>query len=537
MSRALAVFLLALAYFGVMMPWGVFQDPDAFYHAHAALLLWRDGPLLAFPWLDLTTLGASYADHHVLFHAVQAPFVAWLGWATGSRVSSVLLAAGCMATLYACLRWLGLRYAPAWTALTALSQPLATRLMLGKASPLAIALFVLGMAAAWRRAPAVAFAAGVLFALAHGGSIFLLGSVVLLACGEVVYRHVVEDAPWRIAFRAAPWRETLAVAGGIAFGTAAHPNFPENLAFLWVQVVTIGLGTPLDRVVMGNEWLPSGPGAVFGSFAPWFLALLLGLAGLLFAPRDFMKKNLPIGKKVVTGDGKGEGDGERVGDGRRDAMAAAVAFALPVAVLLALTFKSRRIAEYLVPALALWIPWLWQMTDVRMFAVALGQGYSFRMRRVVYAVLALALVATVARGTYGAYDALHTGGYRDDIWQEEMAAVSALADPGDRVFHSDWDEFPVLWNLDDRLRYVAGLDPTFLLVAASTLSDAYRDLTWGRTSSTPDGAWDLIHGRLGARFVFVDLRDHRSLADLLKGDGRYTLLLETGDGVAFEIRP
>ncbi|MBU1348627.1 hypothetical protein KJ781_01000, partial [Patescibacteria group bacterium] len=93
MKGVLAVFLLAAAYFCLMMPWGVFQDPDAFYHAHAAFLLWRDGPLLAFPWLDLTTLGASFADHHILFRAVEAPFVAWFGWAMGSRITSILLSA------------------------------------------------------------------------------------------------------------------------------------------------------------------------------------------------------------------------------------------------------------------------------------------------------------------------------------------------------------------------------------------------------------------------------------------------------------
>lgn len=218
-------------------------------------------------------------------------------------------------------------------------------------------------------------------------------------------------------------------------------------------------------------------------------------------------------------------------------MAAAIAFALPVAVLVALTFKSRRNVEYLVPALALWIPWIWSMIDVAAFRRTFSRGSSALKRNIVPAILAIAMIAAIGKSVGSAFTALHADGHPDAQWRAEMAAVSARANPGDRVFHSDWDEFPILFNIDDRLRYVAGLDPTFLYEASSTLSDAYRDVTWGFASATKDQAWDLIRGRMDARFVFVDKRDHAPFLDLIKSDERYIPLIETDDAAAFEVNP
>ncbi|MBU1630137.1 hypothetical protein KKD88_03620, partial [Patescibacteria group bacterium] len=133
------------------------------------------------------------------------------------------------------------------------------------------------------------------------------------------------------------------------------------------------------------------------------------------------------------------------------------------------------------------------------------------------------------------YILLHKDLYPDAVFSTAMQAVSLRAQEGDRVFHSDWDEFPMLFNLDDRLRYVAGLDPTFLYEASSTLSDAYRDVTWGKATTTKEQAWELIHDRLNARFVFIAKSDHQKLLDLIKSDERYNLLAETDDSAAFEI--
>lgn len=507
MRKAVLVFIASLAWFAILIPWQVFADPDAFYHAKISLLLWQRGPLQAFPWLDLTTLGTAFADHHFLFHVIEAPFVSALGWELGARVTTLLLAAVFLTTVYACFRWLGVRYAALWTAALAVTPPLIVRLLLGKASPLALTLFVLGMAAAWKRRPIVGLVIGALFALSHGGWAFLLGSLGLLMIGDIVYRRIVEDEGWIAAMRATHWKEFATTTLGVALGTTIHPNFPENISFLWIQIVKIGLGTPYAHVILGSEWLPAEPGALLASFVLWVVVFVVGLGGLLLARRSAFDK---------------------------ESARATIAFALPVAAFVALTLKSRRNAEYLVPALALWLPWIWNMIDPRRLA-DVGRR-TFGGRRTSAVLVGVIVAIAVGKGAVSAYKDLRTNAYPDDIYRVEMTLITERANPGDRVFHSDWDEFPMLFNIDDRLRYIAGLDPTFLYEASSTLSDAYRHVTWGVTTATADEVWDVIHARTQSRFVFIAKRDHQKLLDVIKSDKRYELLAETEDAATFQVK-
>lgn len=508
--RTLCVFLLAAAWFSLLISWHGFPDPDAFYHAKMALLVWQHGPVMSFPWLDLTTLGKAFADQHFLFHVIESPFVAMLGWATGARVTAIFLSAIFLTTFDRCARWLGFRYAAAWTILLAITPPLLIRTLLGKATPLALALFVVGLAAAWKRKPILAFVIASIFALTHGGWVYLLGSSVLLVIGDVIFSKIVEDRSWRDAIRSSPWNGVVAIFAGVILGTIFHPNYPANVSVLWTQIVTIGLQTPYAHVILGNEWRPIGPLEVLGSLALWVMAFIAGIGATILARRR------QIDREVARG---------------------AVAFAWPVAILFAFTMKSQRNAEYLVPAVALWIPWIWNLVDLDTLREALARGWSERRQKVTTVILMIMIIAASVKGVWGTWNALATHAQPDNAFASAMAPVSAIAKPGDRVFHSDWDEFPVLFNLDDRLRYVAGLDPTFLYEASSSLSDAYRDLTWHTASSTVRDAWSLIHDRLDARFVFIARADHEPLADLIKTDQRYRLLAQTEDAVTFEVVP
>lgn len=151
--------------------------------------------------------------------------------------------------------------------------------------------------------------------------------------------------------------------------------------------------------------------------------------------------------------------------------------------------------------------------------------------------LSVLLLGVLMKGVWDARTALRLTASTDDVFREAMAPISAAAHPGDRVFHSDWDEFPMLFNIDDRLRYVSGLDPTFLYEASSSLSNAYRDVTWKTASATQAEAWSLIHDRLDAKFILVAKSDHAAVADLLETDPRYHRLAETDDAVSFSVQP
>ncbi|MFA5936218.1 MAG: hypothetical protein WC787_05205 [Patescibacteria group bacterium] len=505
MLRAFGVFLLGVAFSAVMISWSSFVDPDAFYHAKISQIVWEGGALRAFPWLDLTSFSTNFADHHYLFHLLEAPFVNAFGLHNGARILAIVLVGLFFAVAYSVLRWLSIRHPFAWTVLLALSSPLVFRLLLAKASPLALIWFLVGLAAAWKRKPWIVFAATALFALSHGGWIYLIGSIVLLGIGSVLYDGFVEGKRIHVSFL----KEVVASIVGAGAGLMFHPNFPENLSFLWIQVVKIGLATPFEHVILGSEWQPAEPMWVFAALAPWLMLLSAGVYGV-FAARH-----------------------EQVD---RGAMRASIAFALPVAVLLALTLKSRRSVEYLIPALFLWVPWLWNMVDTARLRERFQEAFAPRPRLFVSAALLLVAILLVGKNLQSSYTSLHDGRYPDRVYADAFGEISKRAFPGDRVFHSDWDEFPILWSLDDRLKYVAGLDPTFLYNANPELSNAYRDVTWGKTTTTKEDVWDLVHDRLNAKFIFIDPRDHKKLLDVVKSDDRYELLRETEDAVTFFVR-
>ena len=115
-----------------------------------------------------------------------------------------------------------------------------------------------------------------------------------------------------------------------------------------------------------------------------------------------------------------------------------------------------------------------------------------------------------------------------------MDAITAIATPGDRVYHSMWDEFPILFYRNQNLRYTSGLDPTFLYKSSSTLALNYQSLVFN-TSSTQAQAHSLIHDRLQADFILIDHKRWPNLADLIANDSRYTLLTEGDGGKAYKV--
>ena len=506
--RSLAVFVCSGAWLSLMISWTGFSDPDAFYHAHASLLLWQHGPLLSFPWLDLTLLGTSFADLHFLFHVFVAPFVAVFGEFQGLRIATVVLCALFLTIFEACLRWLEVHWSVVWTTLLILMYAFVFRILLGKATPLALIWYVLGLSAAWKRKPWLVCLAAFGYALSHGGWIYLIGSIPLLIVGDVIFSRFVEELSWRTALQRTMWRECLAAVGGVVLALLVHPNRAQIFVFLWTQVVTIGLLTPFKHVVLGTEWLPPDLGLFVDSMLPLLVLVGGGLVAFILAPR----RPLELARaRLVT------------------------AFGLIVAVHVALTLKTRRDIEFLIPVLVIWCGMIWSLVDLRRLWNEFRRSRSWFLRTGPL-IVGGAFCVLMSYQIYQERIEFHPSTYPDAIYRTSMHAISERAQPGDRVFHSSWDEFPMLFAADDRLKYISGMDPTFLYVASSTLSDQYRDLTWGVTTSTDAQAWSLIHDQLNAKFVFVSKPLHKKLLDLLKADTRFVQLEDTTDSAAFEVK-
>jgi hypothetical protein len=501
------------------MPWDKLPDPDAFYHAAMAKLTWESGPVTSYPWLDMTTLGTHFADQHFLFHVIQSPFVHFLGLTQGSRISSLLFAILSLIGIAIIFYKLRLRPYWLWPLLLALSNPFSTRMVLGKASPLVILLWLVGLTSALvgeKGGFSLVFLASLLFTLTHGGWIILPGSILILILGQIIYFKAIENKKLIESIRSANWIFLVTSAIGVFTGLLLHPGRSELLSLLWIQVVKIGIVTPQNILPMGIEWEAAAPGTLLAMTSVFGIILLLIIPGLMFA-----RKNLSFDK-----------------GGRGDlGIKLIISWSLLIAVLIALTLKSSRFSEYLQPALAIWAASLAQLVDWKKLKEWLQMGEGKISKNILPAVIFIAALVVLLNGTMNGYRALHDKPeFKDDQYLTATNAISNQAKPGDRVFHSQWDEFPVLFARDQRLKYIAGLDPNFFYEATSTLALDYFDLSFHAASTTRDQAWELIHDRLGAKYALVDTIRWPDLAKLLNSDPRFEKIGQGEGGAGYKLR-
>jgi hypothetical protein len=213
-----------------------------------------------------------------------------------------------------------------------------------------------------------------------------------------------------------------------------------------------------------------------------------------------------------------------------------ILFGMPAALTFALTIKSYRMVEYLTPALALWTASLFVMVDGRRFMTELQATFtSLRkpLRAIALPMLILLALALPFHHAVIAWEGMHHKPLPYEAYRTSIGAISGRAQSGDRVFHSNWDEFPVLFAADDRLRYISGLDPTFLYEANPVLSDRYFSIVLGMNTTTH---WEFIHDRLGARFVFITLPRHQAFDETVRHDQRFMEIARDAASAAYEVR-
>jgi hypothetical protein len=124
------------------------------------------------------------------------------------------------------------------------------------------------------------------------------------------------------------------------------------------------------------------------------------------------------------------------------------------------------------------------------------------------------------------------GGFNFSKYQEAMAAARKNSMPGDIIFHSDWDDWPMLFYHNDYNRYIVGLDTTFMYKFSKDLYKKWRDITWGDFVGDP---YKIIKDDFGAKIVFIAKTDVGIMDKYFRGDGRYELVYD-GDGRVYKIR-
>lgn len=468
--RDLAAGLLLGAFFFLFLALIQFStadlpDNDGFYHIKLAYLMRTEGLKPAFPWLPLSILNPrEFYDHHFLFHAALMPFT-FGDLRLGAKWAAVGFATLAFLSAWILLKNQRIPLAALWAlGLAAVSEAFLYRMSITRAQSLSLA--VLMIALDWLLRKKYTRLAGLGFVYVWLYDAFPL---LLAVAGAYVL------AGWVVEKRL-DLRPLLFTGLGTALGLLINPYFPHNIVFA-VRHILPKL-TEATAISVGNEWYPYDTAQLLDNS---FLALAAFLGGALALGLS--------GKRMD----------------RRTLLLFSLA-----ALFGLMLFQARRFVEYF-PAFSLlfaafaWSPLL--EAAARETEPASGEPKP-RKRRWSFTPArwgAVALLLALVPGLWSSYNGARESLLRSKPHQKYALASAWLAEntpAGARVFQTDWDDFPRLFFYNTHNTYLAGLDPTYLLLYDEELYHLWVDITRGEVErpSAP------ILEEFGARYVISDLQ-------------------------------
>lgn len=479
------VFLATLLLFVWLESDATFADPDSFYHAKIAVLIKDQGIVKNFIWLPLTILKNYYVDQHLLYHLLLAPFVSLFSPLIGLKIATVFFAVFLFLVFYWWLRQFNIRHTLIYTFILLASSPFVFRIGLAKASAPAITVFLLGLYFIFKKKYWFLAGLSFLYVWLHGGFI-----LILIAAGFYALAQMIIKPPrwqfWRFGLKEyyRPLKPFLVALAGVATGMVVNPYFPQNVYFYWLHIFEIGLVNYQGTIGVGAEWYPYLPLELIG--AATFVFILLLAAVILFATN--LKKQTVEGWTLF----------------------------LLTAALFLLTVKSRRQVEYFIPIAILfsvWIinQWLKNFSLKEMFLLV---KKFFQPWRLVGVTLAVYFILTFSFISFRGLTAIK-GQYADGLPFGRFAALSEWSQQnipaGEIVFHSDWDDFPILFYYNSQNYYISGLDPTFMYKYNPEAYRLYSAITKGEQKVDLNS---LIKNNFKANYAAVG-KDHWDLANNL----------------------
>lgn len=519
---ALAVFLAAFAYNAWITSSGFFPDPDSFYHTRMAMLMAERPVVRDFPWLTETVFADAYVDHHWLYHLALVPFVVWGDPVLGMRLATLVFASAVPALAFLVMaRWGSMRLAALGAAVLILNNPFGFRINLAKAPAFSVLTLLAAVWAMERRSPWAIAAIAAFYVWSYNGWPMLL--VVAGAYGTAV----LVDAALVGAHGSAPlrrwstWRAalmpSLAALAGIAVGLVANPYFPENVRFSWLHIVRIGIIGFRDAIGVGGEWYPIAPLTSLAQNSGVFASLLAGLVALVVA--------LGVSAGTAVTD-------PRWGAERRRALW----LTLLAVGLFVLTVRSRRNVEYFVPFAVLAGAAL-----IRLAAAVVPREERARLAASFWALRPWQRIPVVAVLTFLVPLVLFRDirslkhdfdvGVPPTRYAGLAAWLEGNAPEGAVLWHNDWDDFPYFFLHTTRVRFLVGLDPTFMYVKSPE-----RYWTWVRQTrgEGQDRIGQELARTFGAQYAFVDM-DHRALAARFAADGEMVEVYRDQDGILYAL--
>jgi hypothetical protein len=431
-------------------------DNDGFYHIKLAWLMRTEGLKPDFPWMQMTILNAEeFYDHHFLYHVALIPFT-FGDLLAGAKWSAVLFAAIAFLAVWYLFHRQQIPAAWLWAlGLLAVSTPFLYRMSVTRAQSLSVGVLALGMV------------------------LLLEGRYKWLAVLSFLYVWMYDAFPLLLAFtvlhavaiflleKRLEYRPLLWVGGGMLAGLIINPYFPDNLIFTYHHLLPKLLNA--TSISVGNEWYPY--------------------------ETEQLLENSPLALAAIAGGALALGLTDRKMDIR-------TAFSLLVALMFGvMLFKARRFIEYFAPFALVFSAFAWApilRTEMENFVNA--NSFSWLKSRFPHIVLAVLVGVGMYLSISDARKQV-AGSKSYDLFAGASEWLVQNTEPGERVFNTDWDDFPRLFFYNTHNTYIVGLDPTYMQLYDAELYDDWVAITRGNVDQPSQS----ILTRFSSRYVVTDL--------------------------------
>ncbi len=496
----LLIFFISFVLFAYLQADYTFADPDSFYHAKKTMILRDMGAITQFPWLSATDLKNSFIDHHFLYHLALIPFVSIMPPLLGLKLATILSCSLLVLLFFWFLKSLKVRFA-FWYALFLITvNPFIFRINLAKAQAVVLILLFLFLYCLINRHYICLTLLSAFYVWLYAG--WPLALVLVVIYSLVDYFWPINKLGWPVKNdRHKIIRRSFLLFASVFSGSLAglffNPYFPHNFKFYWEQTFKIAIINYQYMIGVGGEWYPYPIFDLIFSASPFFVVFIFALSGFIFSYK----------KQTVN----------------------SWFFGILSFLFFVLTLKSRRYVEYFIPLLvcfsALSINVFWPSVEKKLSKL-MKKKY-FLIAFAIFVIFIPFFVREIASVKISFKSAISFDKFiKPSQWLKDNS------NPGDIVFHSDWDEFPILFYHNDKNYYLVGLDPTFMYSYDKDLHRRWVEIVLGKSN---ENLYKTIKDIFGASYIFVDINDNKAFDNNLANNFYFEKVFENNEAKIYKV--
>ena len=273
------------------------------------------------------------------------------------------------------------------------------------------------------------------------------------------------------------YRPLLFISAGLALGLLINPYFPDNIVFSFRHVLP--KLTNATSVSVGNEWYPYDTGQLLKNSLPALVAFSSGILALGL-----------IGRKMDV----------------RTGMAFLVTLLFGL-----MLFQARRFIEYFPPFALVFATFAWAplFSDHRLAPIVQTRSdlWANLQRTLPTFLLAIMVIVTGFRSMPATQRSLRNS-KPYNLYAGASAWLQDNTSVGERVFQTDWDDFPRLFYYNTHNTYLVGLDPTYMQLYDPESYDLWVLITRGEVRQPSQ----FIANKFQSRYVHSDLKHGKFLS-------------------------